>query len=143
MIILIKNIPSDAMPAELCEFISPALRGGAISGRDCVKNTELMIIYDKRTQAFEFNGLVYLRNPLQGFKVIQKMNGKLFKGKAVTVRKYIQRRTESECPTKDMTVSNVRNLERRRIENEHVLRFSSYEYIDILPVSEVSATSSI
>lgn len=88
MIIFVRNIPVNSQPSELEHYVASAVRRRFFFRSGKILRCEILVLRDKRTRVLEFHGLVYVDSDRTGHRAIQKLKGKRFNSKLVTVREY-------------------------------------------------------
>lgn len=91
MLIFIRRIPEMTQIADLAAFVNPALKRGLLISPGKIIKIKILGLHEKAITQYEFHGLVEVEPEKAGRRVIEKLNGKLLKGKRVIVGEYIQR----------------------------------------------------
>lgn len=126
MIIFVRNIPVDSHPSELEHYVASVVKRRFFFRSGKVLKCEILVLRDRRTKALEFHGLVYLDSDRTGQRAIQKLKGKRFNSKLVTVREYQLRSWHNDRrlhQTQDTeNFSEKRIAERRRRQRVNTLQ---------------------
>jgi hypothetical protein len=79
---------------ELVDFVESGLRGPWYTGfrsQGEVASCQILRIMDVSGRRCEYHGLIHVKPSKVGWALIQKLNGKRMRGKAVQVRKWFER----------------------------------------------------
>lgn len=119
MTLFIRGISEYTKKSDLWEFVAPELNNRLRLMHSKVVKSEILILQDKNTKSIEFHGLVHVNSERAGRHAIKKLNGKLFQGKRVAIREYIQRswkndRRENHAAIIDSLGQGNRQGSRRR-----------------------------
>ncbi len=88
MIIFVRNIPANSQISELQAFVASAVKRNFFFRSGRVLKSEILVMQDMRTKAYEFHGMVHVDSDLAGARAIQQLKGRRFKNKLVMVREY-------------------------------------------------------
>ena len=136
MILIIKNIPFALTLPELRNFIDGNLQSCSVLPAGCIKQSELMVLFDKQRGEFEFYGLIHFYSSMTGHVAIQKLNGALFRDRPVIAREFVIRKSEG-LARQDTSSLEVKK-DQRRVRDEQLMVFSSYEHIDVSGIETVN-----
>jgi|LakMenEpi03Aug12_release.lakeMendotaPanAssembly.Ray.scaffolds.fasta_scaffold349069_1 hypothetical protein len=135
MILLIKNIPFAVTLSEFRVFLENTLNSCISLPAESIKKSELMVLYDKQRGEFEFYGLIHFYSSQSGQLAMQKINETNFNGCRVNAREFFIRK--SDALTHQAPPSLAVRRDQRRIKNEQLMVFSSYEHIEVPGIETV------
>jgi hypothetical protein len=135
MLIFLARIQPNTTKQDIVNFISPGLKGCLFGPKGILKNIEIMVLRDSRTNTTEYHAIVLVEPDKAALRVIHRLNRKKLKDKPINVRKYhIQNRSndprlENQYPTPKI-IKERRLSERRRgslemKEKEETVKFES------------------
>jgi hypothetical protein len=96
MLIFLARIQPNTTKRDIVDFISPVLKGGLFASKGVLKNIEIMVLRDSRTNATENHAIVQVEPDKVALRVIHKLNRKKLKGKPINVRQYHIRNREND-----------------------------------------------
>ena len=103
MDLIFTNIPSKTKNEELYDFVIKSVTSWWVKGVDQeITRSEVLRITDQETSGIEYYGLVSIKSQVMGERVLEKLNGQLFKDTEIEVREYSHRvpgdrRFKDEC----------------------------------------------
>ncbi|AMK78421.1 MULTISPECIES: hypothetical protein [Methylomonas] len=126
MIIFVRNIPANSQISELQEYVASAVKRNFFFRSGRVLKSEILVIQDTRTKAYEFHGMVHVDSDRAGARAIQQLKGRRFKNKLVMVREYKFRSWHNDRRLNLDKVSDIvqekRLTERRRGRNVEIVK---------------------
>lgn len=129
MHIFLVRIPANTTKRDVVEFISPALKGGLFAPTGVLKNIQLVVLRNSRTNATEHYGIVQVEPDKAALRVIRQLNRKQLKGKPIHVRRYYIRNKKNDPRLKNqypaLNIKEKRLGERRcdTLEKQHRVKF--------------------
>lgn len=117
MIIFLRKIPASTKVNELYDFVLPTLKGGWFRKSGQIAHAQVLALRDKRTNAVEFHGLVFIEPDEIGLRTINRLKKRRFKGRLITIREYHQRSWHNDPRVDHLTAAQFqgrRNGDRRR-----------------------------
>ena len=101
MLIFLARIQPNTTKRDIVDFISPVLKGGLFAPKGILKNIEIMVLRDSRTNATENHAIVKVEPDKAALKVIRKLNRKKLNGKPINVRQYHIQQRENDVRLKN------------------------------------------
>jgi len=135
MILILKNLPAGFNSGDLRSLVCRLINETAISSRQSIPKTEILVQFDRLKSEFEFYGLIYCNSRQHGQTTSRLFENLIYQGYVIEVAEYFQRQ-QSLWPETNQSVSNIVN--RRRIPSEQLLTFKFIEEIEILPALEAT-----
>jgi hypothetical protein len=132
MLIFLARIRPDTTKQDIVNFVSPVLKGGLFAPNGVLKNVEIMVLRDNRTNATEYYAIVQVEPDKVSLRVIHQLNRKKLNGKPINVRQYYIRNRENDPRLKnkypDLKIKERRLSERRcdyleMLEKQETVRF--------------------
>lgn len=136
MILIIKNIPFALTLPEFRKFIDKEFQHCSSLAARCIKQSELMVLFDKQRGEFEFYGLIHFYSRMSGHVAMQKLNGTHFKDRPVTAREFVIRKSGGLAQQGSLWLAAKQD--QRRVKNERLMVFSSYEHIEVSDIETVN-----
>ena len=118
MWVFLRQIPKGTTRDELGRFVSKGLKPSwmlfQLFQQAKVKRCEVLQIFNTDTRSTEYHGLVLIDPSKAALPVIERLNGREFKGKTIEVRKYFRRSSHRD---RRRTLSERKaSLENRRVD---------------------------
>jgi hypothetical protein len=132
MIIFLRNIPSDTKKYEIANFVNSALNNTLLYGHpvtvtnittEDIDIIDILSVENVDSNVIESHGLVRIFPDNVGEIAIKKLDGATFKGKPITIRKYIIRSERNDPRSKhpaDIKFKEQRTSDRRRGEKKNI-----------------------
>ena len=122
MLLFIPMLPESATSADLRRFICRTVRPGWLArfmASASIVSCRIMRLPERHGTGVEHHGLVEIEPEKTALAVIRKLNGTHWKGSALTVRAYQQRRAErdrrgQQPSVRQLAIQNRRAGDRRR-----------------------------
>lgn len=132
MLIFLARIQPNTSKRDIVDFISPVLKGGLFAPKGVLKNIEIMVLRDSRTNVIENHAIVQVEPDKAALRVVNKLNRKKLNGKPINVRQYhIQNREndprlKNRYPApkfKEKRLSERRRDSLERLEQQDTVKF--------------------
>jgi hypothetical protein len=129
MIIFLRSIPPETKKYEIANFVNKALNNCSLYGRPITvanistEDIDILSIQNDDLNVFESHGLVRIFPDNVGEMVIKKLDGIIFKGKHITVRKYVIRSDHNDPRNKhpvNIEFKEQQTSDRRRGEKKNI-----------------------
>jgi hypothetical protein len=91
MIIIVKHIQANTHKNELLEYVAPVLKRSFPFKSGRIVKTEILALRDRRTDQYEYHGLIVIEPERSGRIALIKLKGKRFNNKLVIVKEYRNR----------------------------------------------------
>ena len=118
MIIFLRNIPYETTKQEIANFIGRAFNGFCLLDKPSAKieleDVSILSIKDVNSNALEKHGLVNVFPNETGKRVIEKLDGTIYKGKYLTIREYINRSIDND-PRNNPQAGTIADFTERRV----------------------------
>lgn len=99
MDLFFSHISKDVRPEDLHHFVMDTLKTfGLPIGIPPIDRCEILEVYDKEQQTYEYHGVVIFQDPTMGQRAMKKLSNKLLKGQYVQMREFYQRSNNNQQP---------------------------------------------
>ena len=114
---LLRQIPKGVTRGELGRFVSKGLKPSWMyflsSSHAKVKRCEILQISNPETETVEYHGLVQIDPSKAALPVIDRLNGRILRGKPIEVRKYFRRSSFRDRRQAMSDIDEQQDLRRR------------------------------
>jgi hypothetical protein len=91
MIIIIKHILAKTTKQDIAVFLNPIIKGGLLQKSGQILGISILAQRNTRTQVMQYHSLVKIEPDTVAKRVVSRLNGKVMRGKRVSVSEYHKR----------------------------------------------------